>query len=273
MRRIAPIVIAAASMIALAEVASAADIPTKAPIYKAAPAMSSTWTGWYLGVNAGGNWGRSETATSVAPPAVVPAISAAGAALINALGQPAKINTSGFVGGVHGGYNYQISQWLVGLEGDFDYFRSAGSRGVSSPGLAPAATVVLNSSMSTDWLLTVRPRVGLVSNNWLFYGTGGLAVTRLTGAWSFSNPGGAPTISETASNSATKAGWVAGGGIETMLTGRWVVGAEYLRVGFGAISANALSCCGAGGAAFTNTFSHSANLDANVVRVRVSKLY
>jgi outer membrane immunogenic protein len=262
-------VFVAASIVAFAEVASAADIPTKAPVYKA-PA-SSTWTGWYLGVNAGGNWGTSETSTSVAPPSVAPAISAAGAALISALGQPAKINTSGFVGGIHGGYNYQISQWLVGFEGEFDYFHSAGSRGVSSAGLAPGATVVLNSSMSTDWLFTLRPRVGLVSNNWLFYGTGGLAVTRLNAAWSFSNPGGAPAISETASASFTRAGWVIGGGVETMLPGRWVVGAEYLYVNFGNVSTTSFGS--SGGVTFTNPFTHSANLNANIARARLSKLF
>jgi len=272
MRRFAPIVIAAASMVALAEVASAADIPTKAPVYKAPPAASSTWTGWYLGVNAGGNWGTSETSTSVAPPAVAPAVSAAGAALINALGQPAKINTSGFVGGLHGGYNYQISQWLVGLEGEFDYFHSAGSRRASSVGLGPGATVIVNSSMSTDWLFTLRPRVGWVSNNWLFYGTGGLAVTQLKGAWSFSNPGGVPALSEAAAASSTKAGWALGGGVETMLPGRWVVGAEYLYVNFGNISATSFSVTGAG-VTFTNPFSHSADLSANIVRARLSKLF
>jgi outer membrane immunogenic protein len=242
--------------------AAAADMPTKAP---AAPIADPAWTGWYLGLNAGGDWSASEVSTSTANvPGAAPQLSALAIGLINGLGTPTDIHASGFTGGGQGGYNYQMGRWLVGVEADIEYFRAAGSTGTAT---APG-TFNLNSSVSTDWLFTARPRLGFISNNWLFYGTGGLAVTHISGTW---NLAGSAGIAENASTSSTKAGWVAGGGIETMLPGKWLVGAEYLYVNFN--SASAASTSTSFGTPLPNPFSHTADLNANIVRVRLSKLF
>jgi outer membrane immunogenic protein len=242
--------------------AAAADMPTKAP---AAPTADPTWTGWYLGLNAGGDWSASEASTSTTSvPGAGLQLSALAIGLINGVGSPTDIHASGFTGGAQGGYNYQMGQWLVGVEADIEYFRSAGS---TSAATAPG-TFNLNSSVNTDWLFTARPRLGFISNNWLFYGTGGLAVTHMNGTW---NLAGSAGISENASASSTKAGWVVGGGIETMLPGKWLIGAEYLYVDFDSISATSSST--SFGTPLPNPFSHAANLNANIVRVRLSKLF
>jgi outer membrane immunogenic protein len=246
----------------------AADMATKAPT-KASTA--ATWTGWYLGLNAGGFWGTSQTATTVTPLPLA-GLTPAAIAIINAQGAPANIGTSGFIGGVHGGYNYQAGQWLVGLEADFESYRNKGSLSSSVPGIVPGATFVLNSSVSTDWLLTLRPRLGLVTNDWLLYSTGGLAVSRISGAWNWSNPGGAPAlISENGSAASTKTGWTVGGGVERMLPGRWLVGVEYLYVKFSSISVTSLAVSALGGP--INPFTHSADLSSNIVRLRLSKAF
>jgi len=243
--------------------ASAADMPLKAP--PVAQVADPLWTGWYLGLNAGGSWGTAQTSTSTS---TVPGgglqLSALSIGLINGIGAPTNLDTSSFTGGVQGGYNYQIGQWLVGMEADFEYFRSAGSNTT----ISTAGAFVLNSSVSTDWLFTARPRLGFISNNWLFYGTGGLAVTRLGAAW---NMGGAGGVSESASASATKAGWVVGGGIETMLPGKWLLGVEYLYVNFDNISATGSTSIG--GTPLPNLITHSVELNANIVRARLSKLF
>jgi outer membrane immunogenic protein len=243
--------------------AMAADMPLKAP--PVAQVADPLWTGWYLGLNAGGSWGTSQTSTSttaVAGPGLT--LSALSIGIINGIGAPTNIDTSSFTGGAQGGYNYQIGQWLVGIEADFEYFRNAGSNTTSSA----TGAFVLNSSVSTDWLFTARPRLGFISNNWLFYGTGGLAVTRLSAAW---NMGGTALISESASASATRAGWVVGGGVETKLPGKWLLGVEYLYVNFDSISATGFS--NASGAPVANPINHSADLNANIVRARLSKLF
>ena len=44
---------------AVTQVASAADLPTKAPITSPSP-LAYNWTGFYIGINAGGHWGRDK---------------------------------------------------------------------------------------------------------------------------------------------------------------------------------------------------------------------
>jgi outer membrane immunogenic protein len=247
--------------------ALAADMAVKAP----PPAAAPTWTGWYLGLNAGGDWGTSQTATTVGSSTVAPAYNPGVPPLINALGAPTNVHASGFIGGVHGGYNLQIAQWLVGVEVDYESFRNAASNSAVGPGFVPGATYTLNSSVSTDWLLTARPRIGIISNDWLLYGTGGLAVTRLSGRWNFFTTNGVPDSSESASGSTDKVGWALGGGIEKMLPGKWAIGAEYLHVNFGNVSATSFPVLG--GITATNVFAHTAELNANIVRVRLSKFF
>ena len=243
------------------QTAAAADMPAKA---LAVPIADPIWTGWYLGLTAGGDWSTSEVSTSTASvPGAGLQLSALAIGLINSAGSPTDIHTSGFTGGAQGGYNYQMGQWLVGVEADIEYLRGSGSTSAAAPG-----TFILNSSVSTDWLFTARPRLGFISNNWLFYGTGGLAVTHISGTW---NLGGSAGIAENDSASTTKAGWVVGGGIETMLPGKWLIGAEYLYVNFDSVSTASSST--SFGTPLPNPFSHSADLNANIVRLRLSKLF
>jgi outer membrane immunogenic protein len=77
---------------------------------------------------------------------------------------------------------------------------------------------------------------------------------------------------ESASASTTKAGWIVGGGIETVLSRNWLVGAEYLRADFGNVSSNG-TIITAAGLRLTNPVSHSADLVSNIVRVRFSQKF
>ena len=81
----------------------AADLPTKAPVYRAEKPYN--WGGWYVGLNAGGDWGRSTASTSVDPGPGVPVFIIPIPPAITALGAPAQHSTSGFTGGIQGGYN------------------------------------------------------------------------------------------------------------------------------------------------------------------------
>src|SRR3972149_2021826 len=89
--------------------ASAADLPAKAPIYKAPVAVAYNWTGCYLGVAGGGNWGRSRHENSAGP-------------------ITDSFNLSGGIIGGTLGCNYQFDRtWLVGLETDFSWTNKRGS--------------------------------------------------------------------------------------------------------------------------------------------------
>jgi outer membrane immunogenic protein len=244
---------------------AAADLPartyTKAPVVD--PAYN--WTGFYLGVNAGGTWGRSDPTTStVFSPTGYFATTSPGAI---AIAGAQRLNSSGFTGGLTAGYNWQSGNIVFGLESDFNYFGLKGSS--SGTGIYPccAPTIfTVNTSASTDWLITLRPRLGIASNNWLFYVTGGLAVANVKSNFIFTDT--FATATESGSISSTKAGWTVGGGVEYALMNGWSIKGEYLHVDLGSDSVTSTNL-----RVFTpsiafpaNIFTHSNNLHADIVR-------
>src|SRR5262249_6752074 len=72
------------------------------------------------------------------------------------------------------------------------------------------------------WIGTVRPRAGLAADNWLFYGTAGLAYGTIT-------PG-------TTAPGSARSGWAVGGGLEFESGKQWSLGLEYLYADFGKTS-------------------------------------
>ena len=238
-----------------------------APALAAAPAALYDWSSWYVGLNAGANWGTANTTTNLMPGGsffgACPGCLADFASKSNQ-----SIGTSGFTGGVHGGYNWQSGNLLAGIELDFEYI---GNNSTSRYAVGLQTNGGVTTNIKTDWLLTARPRLGVVANNWLFYGTGGLAVSKMKGSWSYSDTVNAPCDCESASASTTKAGWTLGGGIETALPGGWSVGGEYLYVKFGNVSASGILT--AGFTTQTDVFNHSLDLKSNIVRARFSKKF
>jgi outer membrane immunogenic protein len=198
--------------------AFAADMSVKAPPAPVAPAFS--WTGFYLGVEGGGAWGGSDpTTTTVFSPtgyfatSSVPAIANAGRQHISSHG--------GTFGGELG-YNWQSGFAVFGVETDFSWFRLDGSTGSGAvyPCCAPTAFGI-GSSVQTDWLFTFRPRVGVASDHWMLYATGGVAVTNVKAAFAFVDT--FATAAESASISTTKTGWVVGVGGEYAFAQSWSV--------------------------------------------------
>jgi outer membrane immunogenic protein len=154
----------------------AADMPVKAP---AAP-PTYDWSGFYLGLNVGA------AATSYDPlMSTFPNNSAA--ASVNAAGASQSLRPIGFVGGTQLGYNWQFGHLLAGLEADIDYLHINGA--TVSPSI-PFTThqAVITSYGDADWVATVRPRIGWAENAWLFYATGGLAVTDINDDFVFTTP-------------------------------------------------------------------------------------
>src|SRR5690606_15320401 len=88
------------------------------------------------------------------------------------------IDTTGFLTGIEGGYNWQFNQWLLGLESDL---QASSTNGETNSGAVPypnqpGSQFVITSYGNNNWLFTARPRIGFINNNWLFYATGGLGV-------------------------------------------------------------------------------------------------
>ena len=123
MRRLSLAFIAAVSTVALTQIASAADLPRKAPAYAPPPPPPIlTWTGWYIGLNAGGIWANNSGFNNIATPfVVIDTVADRAIARAMAAGVPLSFDTgnnAGFIGGGQFGYNYQTGAIVWGVETD-----------------------------------------------------------------------------------------------------------------------------------------------------------
>jgi outer membrane immunogenic protein len=252
-----------AALISLAAIGSAgaADLPVKAPPMVVAPAFS--WSGCYLGGNAGGSWQRLNNSLYVvdAPsgyffPPVCPGVDASGSQ---------NLNSSGFTGGGQIGCNWQSGNWVWGVELDAESIHLNRSVGGQFHYTTNGAPYNLTESASANWMFTARPRVGWAFDHALLYVTGGLAVTKLNFAQNFSEPPFTP-IPEAATLSNTKAGWIVGAGWEYAFAPNWTFRGEYLFAQFAADTAIGTLAGGSGsgpgcvaplscGATFNNSLS------------------
>jgi outer membrane immunogenic protein len=247
-----------------------------------APSHAYNWSGWYGGVNAGGAWGHSSDPTTTVW-SIVGYFEAPSVSSINSAGAQTN-NPNGFIGGGQAGANWQTGNFVSGIEADFNYLglkKSTTSTG-PYPCCSTSNVFAVNSSISTDWLATIRGRLGVTSNNWLYYFTGGAAFTDLHANFGFTDfcgtnavcNGGVPFPIgfEAASVSTIKTGYTVGGGVEAALSGNWRVKAEYLYVNFGNVSAAGLitGATQIADGSNNNPFTHSANLTANIVRVGIN---
>jgi outer membrane immunogenic protein len=206
---------------ALSGSAFAADLPTTKgpPVF--APPPVFTWTGAYVGAQAGYEWGRTSGALFTDPGTFVE-------------GLP-SYDASGGVGGVHIGYNYQISQFVLGIEGDVEgssYDGTGGPVGLPRPFTSYSTRIPVQGS--------IRGRVGIAWDRVLFYATGGAEIADIENT--YVSPGIAPIIGAaffpgipagSDSFSSGRVGWTVGGGVEYAIDPNWSVRAEYRYTDFG----------------------------------------
>jgi outer membrane immunogenic protein len=196
----------ASAILTMSGIAHAADLgqppllPPAQPVY-VAPVF--TWTGFYIGGNAGVAWTKGQVTDSL------------GDISFN-YGQNAV-----FAGGGQIGANYQLNWLVVGLEADFDWL--ANNHNSSSAALVPNVGTI-QVSANDRWLTTLAARIGVADNNWLFYAKGG-------GGWVGVNNFTLTNVSTGASisfsNSNSNSGWLAGAGIEWAFAPNWTARVEY----------------------------------------------
>jgi outer membrane immunogenic protein len=199
----------------------------------AAPPQVISWTGFYVGANVGYGFGNDHNQTDFQ----IPSDSTG-----TAFGVPGtSVTPKGGLGGVQVGYNVQAApHWLVGLEADFqgtaqdDTACASAHCNIETSQGTVLATEFLTVQHQLDYFGTLRGRLGFVSNNTLFYATGGGALghVRETVHGNFAG--------ELVDQGTGKdlAGYAVGGGIEAMLPGGWSAKAEYLYLNLGGISTN-----------------------------------
>ena len=140
----------------------------------AGPPPAPTWTGFYVGANAGYAWGNSDP-TMILPASVDPLGFGDGT-----WQGPPSLKPQGFIGGGQAGYNWQMGQWVFGGEVDFSGLDAKADATVSPFFVGKGNGNTVTWSSRYDWLFTARLRGGfLVAPNWLLYATGGLAVTHV----------------------------------------------------------------------------------------------
>jgi len=263
MKRILVGIAAAATLLATG--AFAADLPVKAPVYKA-PVDVFNWSGFYAGLNIGYSAGHADNSatvdrflTGLPLPGTLIGTNGAGNAL------------DGMIGGAQIGYNWQISNWIVGLEADIQ--ASDQRRGASSITCLGCddlgGDIVANLNQSVDWFGTVRGRAGiLVSRDTLFYATGGLAYGNVS--VNGTATGNLVTVILPGSSS-VRAGWTIGAGVETRLAGAWTAKLEYLYMDFGTLNGGPVGLTGiiAPGRVEAG-LSYSSHLTDNIFRAGVN---
>ena len=251
-------VTATMALVCGARAAIAADMPLKAP---EAPAYQ--WSGCYVGANLGGGASGTNFGSTVDPGTY---LAAGDAATVSSSGSGGGGgNADGILAGGQAGCNLQSGTLVYGLEGDFDYFRSNPQFNNNTTTLANGNAFAISQSLTTDFLATVRPRIGIAADRNLAYITGGAAFTRISYTESYLDAN-APPGAGTASASRSLVGWTAGAGWEYAFADRWTVRAEYLYASFP--TTNALgTITGAGGA---NTLHGSSDLVVQLVRAGVN---
>jgi outer membrane immunogenic protein len=216
----------ALSAAGLVNVASAADMPVKAP--PIIPVVYN-WTGCYIGGNGGFKWARfNESADTAAGSLVVPGVGVVPFAPGHVdLDHPT--GSSGVVGGQIGCRWENAEHWVFGVEGDFDWTRLNASVTDASPpttGLFPGIT--FDNRMR--WEGSGRVTLGRAFDRWLVYGTGGIAFARVDMNANFPAVimgGGVPVPAFFAADSKTLVGGTVGLGTAYMVTRNWEIGAEY----------------------------------------------
>jgi len=175
--------------------AGAADLARPAPVHAPPPVIVPlfTWTGCYVGGNAGGIWARNDWNDTV-------------------FGDFGNNTASGGLGGLQGGCNYQVGAWVFGIQGDYDW------TSINSTSANPALTALANAAFLpggfafTDQtqLKSLGSVTGRVGYSWDRF----LAYVKAGGAWlqtSYTLQNAGVAI---ATASSTQSGWTVGVGGE-----------------------------------------------------------
>lgn len=216
MRKLLHISAILSALLATSMAANAGDLPSRPyvppPVYVPPP---FSWTGFYLGGNFGGAWTQSNVTDA-----------------LFGLNFSSGNNNGAFIGGGQLGFNYQLSNLVIGVEADFDGVANTNSpntltgSAVLVPGIGTTQAIQVTSK--NNWISTLAARFGVAYGDWLFYGKAGggwvgnnnLTVTNVTTGASISG-----------SNNNTNSGWLVGAGIEWAFANRWSWKLEYNYLG------------------------------------------
>jgi outer membrane immunogenic protein len=176
-----------------------------------------TWTGFYIGANIGGAWANNNWRDTL---------------FLTNFNNNNNNNNGVFIGGGQIGGNYQIGNFVIGGEWDFDWAGNNNNNGGTGVVIPAVGTFVVTNN--NRWITTVAARFGYAIDHWLLYGKAG-------GGWvgnnNFTVTNVTTGVSLTCGNftncGQTTGGWLVGAGAEYAFTNNWTVKIEYDYLGLG----------------------------------------
>jgi outer membrane immunogenic protein len=183
--------------------------PPRAPAAYIPVSPAYNWSGFYIGLNTGYGFGDSTWSTPAS----------------------GSFAVDGAMAGATLGWNYQIGQLVLGIEGDYDWQNLRGSSNTGVCTLAASGGALSGCATSSNWYGTFRGRLGYAMDRIMVYATAGGAVSDIK----------ASTAAQSWSSN-TELGWAAGAGIEGAITDNLTAKVEYLFTDYGNGSCTTASC-------------------------------
>ena len=221
------LILAASALISAAALTSTANAADMTPVPSA-----YDWTGFYFGLNAGVAWNNTEIDNDINWNGS--GWNPADAAVIRNLGESLTDDDAVFTGGAMLGYNWQMDSFVLGVEADINYLGFDGEQDNDFSIFSGNYTGTHDLSAQADWYGTLRGRLGFAADNFLFYGTGGLAYGHMEAESDLRvyDAGGNPAGHWDGSADDVNWGWTIGAGVEYGID-NWSLGVEYLFVDLG----------------------------------------
>jgi outer membrane immunogenic protein len=232
-------------ILAATAIVSAATLTTAARAADIAPAAYD-WSGFYVGLNAGAAWNNTEVdhdfeyvGGDLPGPILADDINDRLDDVDTSLGSDEAV----FTGGALFGYNWQHDALVLGVEADINYagFGNDETRDISDElddllgETSGTIDGTARTSFEAEWFGTLRGRLGFAADNFLIYGTGGLAYGHMEASLDIDavdTNDSSYAGSYSGSTSSTNWGWTAGAGVEYGID-NWSLGIEYLYVDLG----------------------------------------
>ncbi len=186
--------------------AQAAD----AVVYEQTPGASAAydWSGLYVGAHAGHGWGDGKVQYNGGS---------------NPFSEP---NPDGFLGGIYGGYNHQLSSGLVlGVDADITW-HSADDWANRGTATLPPSDPDFADSLDIQWSGALRAKVGYAVDRWLPYVAAGVSAAKV-------ELGNRDVGSFTDFGKSTFTGWTIGAGVDYAWSDNLLLRAEYRYTDFG----------------------------------------
>ncbi len=233
------------------------------------------WSGPSIGGYIGGAWGDSKVTTTAGSVSATSYFSSN--ADINAVAQNGSQTfvPSAFIGGVQLRDNWMFKNFVYGVVLDYGSLNLSDNKLVTNSAYPDGSgNYSINTAISTDWMYTIRGRLGWAPElSWpvMLYGTGGLAVTKLNVSNHFSDTTSLEGAG-TSYRSNTINGWSLGLGIEFPITQNLTINGEYLYANFGSVNVqnsvyNTVGGFGTDYQSLVSPLSATAHLYANFLKV------